>query len=824
MTRFSDGEGTGSNDAHNRRRELAYSSRNFSSRHGVRRQQGYRSDRLGEGASGNHSSMRPSNASGGQAYASNPRSRDYVRNAKSSDRTRSMSANNDRNDRTHKYQGHANGSVRRSTGCRASDSHNATSHPLEDFAPRHRSANASVASSGDALWMRALSAVWHGIKSVFVGIGHAFTFIWSKSKALGCVILAAAFIVCLVMLDTAFTNDRIYKGVTIGDVDVSNMSVVEATEAVNSFYTNNLYSTSVYIFADEDTKNSADTSLQTLESDSLAEQLSFEDAQKAKKLWITSAVALEAYIPAEELAQKALSIGRDSGVMDRAVAVVRGYKLPVHANFNETLLTNLISDINATLGYPVVDFGVEIADAEAKVTEGNVGYVLDDEEFTSEISDILLADDSSIVGFVPEIKYTSYRIDEDKATLTADSLNSLMPDSVQFQSDGNVYNFDKQTYCTWISTYVEDAPDGYFLNPKLDSRKAASDILEAVNADNSDQADNLSVPVTFIDQGDEGICVQPQSDVSIPNVEEAISNLDLALFDEFRKTLSVPALRHIEAIPIQMQEYSGSLPIEEALEYGLVTRFSVFTTNYTNTTSTANRTFNIHRAADLIGSSIAKANGGSWSFNSIAGSCDEANGFREAGVIESGEYTTGIGGGICQVATTVFNAVFQSGLPINERHNHTLYSASYPAGRDAAIAFPTMDLIWTNDTSSDILLRTSYTDTSITVSLVGRDPSLNVESKTGEWVDGEKYSTKYELDENLAENASYIKTAGTNGMSITVVRTVKDSGGNTVRENSYSSTYSPITRTIAFGPGTDMEALRQKYDEPSNDGKSRSSA
>lgn len=672
--------------------------------------------------------------------------------------------------------------------------------------------------------MKAVMAIWQGIKAVFAGIGHAFTFIWSKSKVLGCVILAAIFIVCLVVLDNAFTSDRIYKGVTIGDVDVSNMSVAEAAEAVTSFYTNNLYSTSVYIFADEDVRDSADIDLQKLESDSLAEQLSFEDAQKAKKLWITSAVALEAYIPADELAQKALSIGRDSGVIDRAVAVVSGYRLPVHANFNETLLTNLIADINATLGYPVVDFGVEINDTEAVVTEGSVGYILDNEEFTSEISDILLADDSSIVGFVPDIKYTSYRIDEDKAALTADSLNSLLPDSVQFQSDGEVYSFDKQTYCAWISTYIEEVQDDYFLNPTLDSRKAASDILETVNTDNSDQSSNLSVPVTFIDQGDGDIYVQPQSDVSIPNVEEAISNLDSALFDEFRKTLEVPPLRHIEAVPIQMQEYSGSLPMEEALEYGLVTRFSVFTTNYTNTTSTANRTFNIHRAADLIGSSIAKADGGSWSFNSIAGSCDEANGFREAGVIESGEYTTGIGGGICQVATTVFNAVFQSGLPINERHNHTLYSASYPAGRDAAIAFPTMDLIWTNDTSSDILLCTSYTDTSITVSLIGRDPGLDVESKTGEWVEGEKYSTKYELDENLSENSSYIKTAGTDGMSITVVRTVKDSEGNTVRENSYSSTYSPITRTIAFGSGTDMEALRQKYDESSNDGKSKSSA
>ena len=63
-------------------------------------------------------------------------------------------------------------------------------------------------------------------------------------------------------------------------------------------------------------------------------------------------------------------------------------------------------------------------------------------------------------------------------------------------------------------------------------------------------------------------------------------------------------------------------------------------------------------------------------------------GYKNAGAIVDGEYTDEIGGGVCQVATTVYNAVYDAGYPIVERHNHTLYIASYPEGRDAAIAFP----------------------------------------------------------------------------------------------------------------------------------------
>ena len=75
-------------------------------------------------------------------------------------------------------------------------------------------------------------------------------------------------------------------------------------------------------------------------------------------------------------------------------------------------------------------------------------------------------------------------------------------------------------------------------------------------------------------------------------------------------------------------------------------------------------------------------------------------------MIINGELQNGIGGGVCQVSTTTFNAAFFAGLPIIERTNHALYISHYPQGRDATVDYPGIDLKFRNDTKEWLLLRT----------------------------------------------------------------------------------------------------------------------
>ena len=180
----------------------------------------------------------------------------------------------------------------------------------------------------------------------------------------------------------------------------------------------------------------------------------------------------------------------------------------------------------------------------------------------------------------------------------------------------------------------------------------------------------------------------------------------------------------------------------------------------------------------------------------------EEAGFQAAHAIINGEYDDAIGGGICQVATTVFNAVYEAGYPVTERRNHSLYISSYPTGRDAAIAYPDLDLTWVNDGTSDVLMRSRYTDSSLTVTLYGIDPGYVVSTQTGDWETGEPFKKRTKVDESEPEGTRYVKTAGADGRSVTVHRTVRDRAGNVLHEEDFTSNYAPIDEVTVVGPNT----------------------
>ena len=99
-------------------------------------------------------------------------------------------------------------------------------------------------------------------------------------------------------------------------------------------------------------------------------------------------------------------------------------------------------------------------------------------------------------------------------------------------------------------------------------------------------------------------------------------------------------------------------------------------------------------------------------------------------MIINGELQTGLGGGVCQVSTTVFNAAYEAGLPIISRTNHALYISHYPQGRDATVNYPDTDLRFVNDTGHWLLLRTCVGSSSLTVALYGTPEHRRVVSET----------------------------------------------------------------------------------------------
>ena len=131
--------------------------------------------------------------------------------------------------------------------------------------------------------------------------------------------------------------------------------------------------------------------------------------------------------------------------------------------------------------------------------------------------------------------------------------------------------------------------------------------------------------------------------------------------------------------------HEPDLTTAEAEALGIVEPISEFTTNYP---IAQYRLINIGRAAELINGTLVLP-GETFSLNGTVGERTAENGFVKGFIIDGGQFREDFGGGVSQVATTTFNAVFFAGLEDVEHKPHSFYISRYPAGREATVAWPT---------------------------------------------------------------------------------------------------------------------------------------
>ncbi|ONK15440.1 VanW family protein [Streptomyces sp. MP131-18] len=168
-----------------------------------------------------------------------------------------------------------------------------------------------------------------------------------------------------------------------------------------------------------------------------------------------------------------------------------------------------------------------------------------------------------------------------------------------------------------------------------------------------------------------------------------------------------------DALPTEQVE--PELSADNYRELGIVEEMSSFTVGFE---PAAYRTTNIGRAAELINGSLVPA-GDTWSFNDTVGERTEENGFVEGVIILDDQYERAQGGGVSAVATTMFNAVFFAGVDPVEYGAHSFYIERYPEGREATVAWGSLDLRFLNDSGHAIYILASATDTSVTITFLG---------------------------------------------------------------------------------------------------------
>jgi vancomycin resistance protein YoaR len=238
---------------------------------------------------------------------------------------------------------------------------------------------------------------------------------------------------------------------------------------------------------------------------------------------------------------------------------------------------------------------------------------------------------------------------------------------------------------------------------------------------------------------------------------------------------------------------------KEARDLGIRRVVSRFTTFFPHADY---RNVNLGRAAELINGTVLKP-GDTFSLNDTVGERTEENGFTVGFIISNGVYAEDLGGGVSQVATTTFNAAFFAGLKDIEHKTHSFYIDRYPVGREATVAWPSVDLRFKNTTPYGVLIEAW---------IVPSTPSSYGEMHVRMW------STKYwDITAGTSKRYDYTSagtrydtskdcyaTTGYSGFDVDVYRYFRRHGSDElVRKETMHTTYIPLDTVICRAPPDD---------------------
>ncbi len=223
---------------------------------------------------------------------------------------------------------------------------------------------------------------------------------------------------------------------------------------------------------------------------------------------------------------------------------------------------------------------------------------------------------------------------------------------------------------------------------------------------------------------------------------------------------------------------------------------SEFTTNYP---CCPPRVTNIKRAAELLDGTIVRP-GKEFSLNGALGKRTEAKGFVSAPQIFNGRFEDSVGGGISQVATTLFNAAFFSGIKLVAHRAHQFYISRYPMGREATVSWGGPELIFRNDWPAAILMKLAAGDGGITVRFYSTKLGRRVTTTTGKPYDPTTPGTVTVTNPALPAGArEVVQEAGDGGFTVDYTRQVFR-GGTRIRDERYTVKYDAEDEIVEVGP------------------------
>ena len=269
------------------------------------------------------------------------------------------------------------------------------------------------------------------------------------------------------------------------------------------------------------------------------------------------------------------------------------------------------------------------------------------------------------------------------------------------------------------------------------------------------------------------------------------NGVELAIsIEEAKKILSEEKEEYI--LPLKITE--ASTKVADLGENAFPNLLATYTTNYD--ASNTNRDNNLVLAANKINGTVINP-GEVFSYNQTVGKRTIENGFKEAKAYAGGKVVLDVGGGICQLSSTLYNSVLLANLEVTERHNHYFKTSYVPEGRDATVSWGALDFKFKNNRKYPIKIEANVGDGVATINIYGikqeDDYTVVIDSSVTSIISSK---TEYQVDSSLKDGEEVTTQKGSNGCTSETYKTLLKNGAVVSKTLISSDTYNALPTII----------------------------
>ena len=531
------------------------------------------------------------------------------------------------------------------------------------------------------------------------------------------------------------------------------------------------------------------------------ETFTFTDPQ-SNQTWVRTSQDLGMSFDVVATVEKAMLVGRQGvqtgRLLDAFAAWYYGRSLAPILIFDESKLDTVLGQLADDIYQPATNASLQLEGNKATYTPGHLGKQLDMADaltrLKSPVTEFRSAEIQLLVhDTLPAIHDTSDSSQELQQALIGDVTFYLeMPLD---EMDLLQVVLPQATLQSWLRIDLVEGEGSTLQHQANLDENAVRNWLEPF----VDQLyrEPVNARFYFDDDTRELVLVAPHINGRSLDIEATIEQL--------KQTLTTPDRN----VPFAVQEivpvvHSGAT----AEELGITELVSEKTTWFYGSTDA--RKHNIARsAANFFG--IVIAPGEEFSFNKYLGSVSEADGYEEGLIIFGGRTIKGVGGGVCQVSTTIYQTAFWAGFPMEARYPHGYmlgyYNDGEGPGMDATVFSPIVDLQFINNTPYHLLLENYYNEEleALTFKFYSTSLGRQVFKEELPWenVVPPPEGDTWEYDADLPEGEAVQIDWATEGADVTIHRTVLNANGDTLIDEYITSNYIPYGNVYHYGPGVE---------------------